>query len=452
MLAPFIREPLLQAALVIVAVVAAYSAIYLSQRVWLFTLGYAGSVGAVALFTLSESPLWRFAGWEGVSAIAWTLIAFGRDATNRSLEAALVGFMINRLGDAFWVAALFHPDWNWGFVIGGWIKAALFPATFWLIQAMYAPIPVSALLHSALLVALGVYGPIQNPDWIQGLSDLQGVAEAAALGAAVGAFLSRIPKAALAWTTAAHLALVAAQWGHPTQAQISLLHHAYLKAALFLLLGAVQKRLSWTRWTGGLWLISAGFLEAITPSRQGLLGVVAEALTALVLGRLLRAYPFRKGPPSIYLLFPAVLFGTAFWQSPIALFRHWTSFTNLVILIIGTLMPWPRQTYRLDQVFMGVIRRIEGGWAWAAQTTSHIEQALLSASDRGFRRFLGAARFLALREVRLIDFFWQPLLRRFRLMLSTWIRNSLSEPTFQDNLRWGFVVTLFFFVLWHYFS
>jgi NADH:ubiquinone oxidoreductase subunit 5 (subunit L)/multisubunit Na+/H+ antiporter MnhA subunit len=85
-LSPFAPDPLLQAACLIVGVVSAYSAFYLKRRLGFFAAGYALSLGAVGLFTLSKHPIARFAGWEGVSVIAWALVAYGRGGTPRSLK------------------------------------------------------------------------------------------------------------------------------------------------------------------------------------------------------------------------------------------------------------------------------------------------------------------------------------------------------------------------------
>ena len=44
-----------------------------------------------------------------------------------------------------------------GVFIGGFTKSAQFPFHFWLPNAMQAPTPASAYLHSATMVKLGIY-------------------------------------------------------------------------------------------------------------------------------------------------------------------------------------------------------------------------------------------------------------------------------------------------------
>ena len=453
-LSPFAPDPLLQAACLIVGVVSAYSAFYLKRRLGFFAAGYALSLGAVGLFTLSKHPIARFAGWEGVSVIAWALVAYGRGGTPRSFEAALVGFAVNRLGDAFWVASLLSPEWTWGFILGGWVKAALFPLTFWLVQVMYAPIPVSALLHSALLVALGVYGPIQEPAWLHALplKHIQLAAEVAALVAAMGAFLSRVPKSALAWTTSAHLALAAALWAEPPLAQKALLTHAYLKASLFLLLGLVQKSLAWTAPLRLIWLLTVVLLSfAATPLSP--LSLVAEGLTAFTLVRFWRAYPMAgKTPwPVVFPILLTMVGAIYLWRQGLS--WHSESLLPLLGAAAGLALPWPRRAYRLDKALIRLFHHLERGWQSLAYQTSRAENALLQAYDRLFTGLLVLMRGTGRVEVQLIDRVWRPLLRRLRTGLEAWVHPAAAwGRTYQPALQWAFVITLLIFAVWRYFS
>ncbi len=452
---PFMPEPLLKVSCVIVGAVSLYSVAYLKHRLWLYGAGYGAFLGVVALFTLSAHPMVRFAGWEGASVIAWVLIAYGRGHTVRSLEAAFTGFAVNRLGDAFWLASLLDPDWKWGFVVGGWVKAALFPLSFWLIQAMYAPIPVSALLHSALLVALGVYGPIQNPQWLEGLPEegLRMAAELAGLASAVGALLSRVPKAALAWTTSAHLALVASLWPNPPLAQKALITHAYLKASLFLLLGLAQKSLSWNYPLKLAW-ISATLLLAASSSLARPLGLAAEVLTAFTLGRLCKAYPTTSRPTYFWpFLIPLGLIGLGLGEILQGGFS-WHSGGILPVLgtILGLLAPWPKKNYRLDSVFLKLFAFLERSWNGFALRVCRSEDILLRAYDKLFRGGLTLMRRLAKGETLLIDGVWRPLLGRLRYILAAGVFPlPTREKNYQAVLQWAFFWTLFIFMLWRYF-
>ena len=453
--APFVPEPLLKASCVIVGAVSMYSAAYLKRRFWLYGAGYGAFLGAVALFTLSAHPIARFAGWEGASVMAWVLIAYGRGSTARSLEAAFTGFAVNRLGDAFWLASLLSPGWKWGFVVGGWVKAALFPWSFWLIQAMYAPIPVSALLHSALLVALGVYGPIQNPQWLEGLppEGLRMAAETFALASAVGAFLGRVPKAALAWTTSAHLALIASLWQNPPLAQKALLSHAYLKASLFLLLGLVQKSPGWTFLLKLAWLSAAIILAALSfPGKP--IGLAAEVLTAFTLGRLCNAYPAFSGPSPFWpFLIPLGLIGMGLTEILKGGFSwHLEGILPVLGVAFGLLAPWPKKTYRTDRLFLKIFAFLESSWNSLAIHARKSEDVLLQVYDKLFGWGLILMRRLAKGETVLIDGVWRPLLGRLRLILAASVYPfSTREKTYQTVLQWAFIWTLFVFMVWRYF-
>ncbi len=454
-IAPFVREPLLRVSCVIVGAVSLYSVAYLKQRLWLYGAGYGAFLGVVALFTLSAHPMVRFAGWEGASVIAWILIAYGRGRTARSLEVAFTGFTVNRLGDAFWLASLLDPGWKWGFVVGGWVKAALFPLSFWLIQAMYAPIPVSALLHSALLVALGVYGPIQNPQWLDGLpgEGLRTTAELVALASAMGALLSRVPKAALAWTTSAHLALVASFWQNPPLAQKALILHAYLKASLFLMLGLVQKSLSWNyplklAWFSAILLLAAG------SSSAGPLGLAAEVITAFALGRICKAYPTTSRLSYFWaFLIPVGLIGMGLVEILQGGFSwHLEGILPVLGAALGFLAPWPKKTYRLDSAFLNFFAFLERGWNGLALQARRSEELLLRAYDKLFKGGLVLMRRLAKGESLLIDGVWRPLLGRLRYVLAASVFPfSTQEKTYPTALQWAFLWTLFMFVLWRYF-
>jgi multicomponent Na+:H+ antiporter subunit A len=124
-------------------------------------------------------------------------------------------------------------------------KSAQVPLHFWLPNAMVAPTPVSAFLHSATMVKVGVYFVgrlrplLSGPEWTLLFATLGLVTMT------VGALLavaSTDTKELLAYSTASHLGLMVAGFGFGSAAggeagAFHLLNHALFKAPLFLVAG-----------------------------------------------------------------------------------------------------------------------------------------------------------------------------------------------------------------------
>ncbi|NEN75122.1 monovalent cation/H+ antiporter subunit A [Pelistega sp. NLN82] len=135
------------------------------------------------------------------------------------------------------------------FALGALTKSAQFPFHFWLPNAMAAPTPVSAYLHSATLVKAGVFllarfWPIlamtEQWFWIIGLAGL--------LSLTIGAYIAtfqRDMKGVLAYSTISHLGLITLLLGLNSQlaliaAIFHMINHATFKASLFMATGIVD--------------------------------------------------------------------------------------------------------------------------------------------------------------------------------------------------------------------
>jgi multicomponent Na+:H+ antiporter subunit A len=142
-------------------------------------------------------------------------------------------------------------------------KSAQVPLHFWLPNAMVAPTPVSAFLHSATMVKVGVYfvGRIRplflGPEWTALFTTLGLVTMTVGAVLAVVAIDS---KELLAYSTASHLGLLIAAFGFgsrygPEAGSFHLLNHGLFKAALFLVAGIVVHEAGTRDLTrlGGLW-------------------------------------------------------------------------------------------------------------------------------------------------------------------------------------------------------
>jgi NADH-quinone oxidoreductase subunit L len=150
--------------------------------------GYARYFAYMSLFTmamlglvLSSSLLQLFVHWELVGLTSYLLIGFWFDRPSAA-AAAKKAFIVTRFGDfAFLVAVVLiwtktgtfdiaqinemaHgmsgavlAGFTLGLLSGAAGKSAQFPLHFWLPDAMEGPTPVSSLIHSATMVAAGVY-------------------------------------------------------------------------------------------------------------------------------------------------------------------------------------------------------------------------------------------------------------------------------------------------------
>ena len=187
-------------------------------------------------------------------------------------------------------------------ILGAFTKSAQFPFHFWLPNAMAAPTPVSAYLHSATMVKLGIYllarfSPVYGDQALwQGLLTWTGLLTA--LLAATLAFRETDLKRVLAYTTVTALGTLTMLLGLAPElsamaAVTFLTVHALYKAALFLTAGILDHETG-TRDAsalGGLrgvmpWTAAAAVLAALSmaglPPFLGFVGkeIVYEAAVA----------------------------------------------------------------------------------------------------------------------------------------------------------------------------
>ena len=167
-------------------------------------------------------------------------------------------------------------------LVGALTKSAQFPFHFWLPQAMAAPTPVSAYLHSATMVKMGVFllarlWPVLSGTeawfWLVG-----GAGAATLLIGAYAAMFQNDMKGLLAYSTISHLGLITLLLGlnSPTAAVAAVFHvmnHATFKASLFMAVGIIDHETG-TRDIGRL----SGLMRAMPIT--GTLALVASAAMA----------------------------------------------------------------------------------------------------------------------------------------------------------------------------
>src|SRR5690606_14012808 len=135
------------------------------------------------------------------------------------------------------------------FLVAAFTKSAQFPFQFWLPNAMTAPTPVSAYLHSATMVKAGVFlltrfWPVMADSdlwfWIVTYTGLITL-----LFGAYAALFQRDLKGLLAYSTISHLGLITTLlgMGSPLAAVAAIFHianHATFKASLFMAVGIID--------------------------------------------------------------------------------------------------------------------------------------------------------------------------------------------------------------------
>lgn len=130
-------------------------------------------------------------------------------------------------------------------IIASITKSAQFPLNTWLIDAMEAPTPVSALIHSATMVVAGVYllcrlYPLYSlNETVLSIISLIGIVTA--IICSISACSQTDLKKMLAYSTSAQLGLMFLALGacSITTTMIHLTAHSFIKAMLFLIAGII---------------------------------------------------------------------------------------------------------------------------------------------------------------------------------------------------------------------
>ncbi|EID56505.1 NADH-quinone oxidoreductase subunit 5 family protein [Saccharomonospora xinjiangensis] len=235
---------------------------------------FAGSMLVTVTATTLVSLLMA---WEIMGATSYALIGF-RWRETRPPNSGTIAFLTTRTGDlGLYLAAgaalaggtggltldrlATLPD-GWRDVVAAGVtlaalgKSAQLPFSFWLSRAMDGPSSVSALLHSATMVAAGAYlllrlhPLLSSTAWAATLIAWLGATTALALGAV--ALTQSDLKQLLAASTCAQVGfmLLAAGTGGVTAGTAQLVTHALTKSLLFLAAGAWLATLGTQQLTG----------------------------------------------------------------------------------------------------------------------------------------------------------------------------------------------------------
>jgi ech hydrogenase subunit A len=213
---------------------------------------------------LSNNILWMYFFWEVTTICSFLLIGYSR--TPEAIKNSFLAVVLNMLGGLAYMGAIIVLANNTGILefdrlttispmllivpltllcIGGFTKAAQLPFSSWLLGAMVAPTPISALLHSSTMVKAGVYLFLRLAPVLG--SSMPGYLTAFIGGTTflVGAFLAisqRNAKRVLAYSTISNLGLIVACAGIGTYQTIwvaifLMIFHAVAKSLMFLTVG-----------------------------------------------------------------------------------------------------------------------------------------------------------------------------------------------------------------------
>ena len=236
-------------------------------RFFFFLLLFLGAMNGLVL---SNNILWLYFFFEVTTLCSFMLI--GHDATEVATKNSVRALWMNSFGGLAFVIGMMlvyaktgsldisailaaGPQGalmvtGVGFIcLAGFTKAAQVPFQSWLLGAMVAPTPVSALLHSSTMVKAGVYVVLRFAPAYMGTLLSDGVAICGAftfLACAALCIGQSNGKKILAYSTVSNLGLIICCAGINTPLAITaavmlIIFHAISKSLLFLCVGTIEQ-------------------------------------------------------------------------------------------------------------------------------------------------------------------------------------------------------------------
>lgn len=228
-------------------------------------------ISAMFGLVLSNSLNWLYFFWEITTICSFKLIGYTK--TKEAIKNAFKALQMNLIGGLAFIVGIIYVGYTFNtneldaflkigggagvmlpvilFALAGCTKAAQMPFSGWLLGAMVAPTPSSALLHSSTMVKAGVYLVLR-------LSPLLGANPAGYLVTLIGgitfisasfiAITQSDAKKVLAYSTIANLGLVIACGGIGTYEALwagllLIIFHAVAKSLMFISVGTVDHKL-----------------------------------------------------------------------------------------------------------------------------------------------------------------------------------------------------------------
>ena len=219
----------------------------------------------------ANNLVWLFLFWELTTVCSFLLIGYTQ--TEEAKRNALRALVMNLAGGLAFAIAIVWLHRKTGSIelqamltspekaavllpatllcFAGITKSAQLPFSGWLLGAMVAPTPVSALLHSSTMVKAGVYLVLRMAPIVTGTRIGMMIALVGAVTFVVGslaAITTSDAKRVLAWSTVANLGLIVLCGGIGTVEAVwagvlLIIFHAVAKCLLFLCVGVVEHKL-----------------------------------------------------------------------------------------------------------------------------------------------------------------------------------------------------------------
>ena len=242
------------------------------RRPWFFFLLYT-FLSAMYGIVLSNDLVWMFFFWEITTLCSFALIGYTK--TEEAVNNSFRQLIFNLVGGICFLAALMVLASEYGYLdmesllagdsgekwlllvvgllcVAGMVKAAQMPVHTWLLGAMVAPTPTSALLHSSTMVKAGVFmvlklSPLMLTDGDPNLVGymVMSVGGLTFLLASMAAISQSNAKRVLAYSTIANLGLIVACAGVGTPEAVwagimLMVFHAITKSMMFLCVGTAE--------------------------------------------------------------------------------------------------------------------------------------------------------------------------------------------------------------------
>ena len=227
-------------------------------------------LGAMFGIVFANNLLWLYFFWEVTTLCSFWLIGYKRnDESKRNARRALVMNLLGGFGFATAIRLLARHGGEPALdnltgagpalallaasllAFAGITKSAQLPFSSWLLGAMVAPTPVSALLHSSTMVNAGVYIVLRMSPVLRGTTAGLLVALVGALTflvASLAEITTSDAKKVLAYSTVANLGLIVLCGGIGTPEAVwagilLIVFHAIAKGLLFLCVGVIEHKL-----------------------------------------------------------------------------------------------------------------------------------------------------------------------------------------------------------------